>query len=165
MVIEVVRAMRSLPPNAILVVVGEGRGRPLVEEEVAALGLDGRVRLSGRVANSDLPAYYAACDIFALPDLRDFPWLAVLEAQACGRPVVTLDTQAARLTVDAGRTGLLARDLAEFRAFLGALARDRRRSREMGERGPQYVRTFHSLAVRIEQIEQMLAGETAEAGQ
>ena len=156
MVVEVVRALADLPPPAMLLVVGDGSGRARVESAARDYGVTDRIRLAGAIDNADLPAYYAACDVFALPDLRDFPWLAVLEAQSCGRPVVTTNTRAARLTVHDGHTGLLAEDLEEFRTRLRELVADRDRCRELGAAGPDYVRRFHSLLVRLDQIESLL---------
>jgi glycosyltransferase involved in cell wall biosynthesis len=156
MVLEVVRALAVLPASTVLVVAGDGPGRARVQAEAAELGVAQRARFVGEVPNGELPVYYAACDLFALPDLRDFPWLSVLEAQACGRPVVTTDTRASRLTVAAGRTGLLAANIDEFRAQLRELVQDADRRRRLGEAGPEYVARHHSLGVRLDQIETML---------
>lgn len=156
MVLELVNAMALLPRDVALVVVGDGPGRERLAARVTELELERRVRLVGEIPNQDLPAYYAACDLFALPDLRDFPWLTVLEAQSCGRPVVTSDTPAARMTVEPGRTGVLAKDLSEFGECLRELTADLPRCRRLGDAGPEYVRRFHSLGVRIDQIETML---------
>jgi glycosyltransferase involved in cell wall biosynthesis len=154
--VQVVNAFRAAPSDALLVLVGDGPGRGRVEARAAALGLAGRVRLAGEIPNEKLGTYYAACDIFALPDLLDRPWLSVLEAQSCGRAVVTTDSRASRVTVEAGRTGLLARDLEDFAARIGELAEDRERCRRMGEAAREYVARRHSLDVRIDQIEELL---------
>lgn len=154
--VQVVNAFRSAPPDAVLVLVGDGRGRKRVEARTAELGLSRRVRFAGEVPNEELATYYAACDVFALPDLLDRPWLSVLEAQSCGRPVVTTDSRASRVTVEAGRTGLLATRLEEFATCIRELAEDRERCRRMGEAGREYVASRHSLDVRIDQIEEML---------
>jgi glycosyltransferase involved in cell wall biosynthesis len=156
LVVQVVNALRCAPPNALLVIVGDGPGRGRVEARAAELGLARRVRFAGEVPNEELAAYYAACDVFALPDLLDRPWLSVLEAQSCGRAVVTTDSRASRVTVEAGRTGLLARNLEEFAARICQLADDRERCRRMGEAAREYVASRHSLDVRIDQIEELL---------
>ena len=158
MVLELLVAGASLPPEATLVHVGDGPGRGRVEEEARNLGLDGRFRLAGAVEHRDAVWYFAACDFLAFPDLRDFPWLAVLEAQSCGRPVVTTRTRSAELTVDEGRTGLLAADRQEFEAQMTELALDRARCRSMGAAAREYIERTHSMEVRIRQIEDLLAG-------
>ena len=158
-VLELVRSAQGLPANAMCVVVGDGRGRVEVEAERERLGLGERVQLVGAVPNEHIDLYYAACDVFAYPYSLDRPWMAVLEAQAAGRPVVTMRTGSGEATVDDGKTGLLAEDEADFRACLAELLRDPDRCTSMGAAARDYVRRNHSLAVRIDQLEAALSGE------
>jgi glycosyltransferase involved in cell wall biosynthesis len=151
--------MAAVPEDALCVVVGDGEGRPEVEAERARLGLEERVRLTGAVPNRDVHTYDAAGDVFAYPYDLDRPWLAGLEAQASGRPVVTMRTGSAEATVDDGRTGLLAADLDEFRARLAELLADRERCRAMGRAARAYVASHHSLEVRVRQLESLLEGQ------
>src|SRR5262249_11719155 len=143
-------ALAQLPPDVLCILVGDGPGRQRVEEKIATLKLQGRIRLVGSVPHDDLRWFYAACDLFAFLDQQDRPRLAILEAQASGRPVVTMHTRSAELTVDAGRTGLLAKDLEEFQAHLAALAFDRARCESMGKAGPEYIARFHSIETRVQ---------------
>jgi glycosyltransferase involved in cell wall biosynthesis len=156
MVVELLESGAALPPDAILVHVGDGPGREVVERKARELGLRPQLRLAGAVDHREAVWYFAACDFLAFPSLRDFPWLAVLEAQSCGRPVITTRTQSAEMTVDAGRTGLLADDRDDFEAHMASLARDRPRCRRMGAAAREYVRHTHSMQVRLEQIEELL---------
>jgi glycosyltransferase involved in cell wall biosynthesis len=165
LVVQTVKAMASVPAETVLLVVGDGPGRKRVEDEVTQLGLSERVLLAGEVPNEELATYYAACDVFALPDLLDRPWLCVLEAQWCGRPIVTTDTPASRVTIRADRTGLLASDLDDFAVQLRKLASDRALCRRMGEAARDYVAAFHTLDVRIDQIEELLDGGPAQHGE
>ena len=158
MVLELLEAGPRLPDEAVLVHVGDGPGRERVEAKSDRLGLNGRLRLAGAIGHDEAVWYYAACDFFAFPDLRDFPWLAVLEAQACGRPVVTTRTRSAEMTVDEGRTGLLADDREEFVSQVATLARDRARCREMGNAAREYAALAHSMETRVRQIEDLLRG-------
>jgi glycosyltransferase involved in cell wall biosynthesis len=158
-VLELVRSIPEVPSNALCVIVGDGEGRAEVDAERARLGLAERVRLTGAVPNSDVHTYYAASDVFAYPYDLDRPWLSGLEAQASGRPVVTMRTGSAEATVDHGRTGLLAEDFEEFRARLAELLGDRARCESMGRAAREYVDKHHSLEVRVRQLESMLAGQ------
>jgi glycosyltransferase involved in cell wall biosynthesis len=154
-------ARASLPPNVLIVLVGDGPGRGRVETRIASLKLEERVRLAGAVPNEEVAWFYAACDLFAYPDMRDRMFNTILEAQACGRPVLTTLTRSTRLTVDGGRTGVLARDLSEFQTYLGELARDRARCESMGAAGPTYIAQFHSIENRVSQVEEFLLGRAA----
>jgi glycosyltransferase involved in cell wall biosynthesis len=160
-VLELLRSMAELPKNVACVIVGDGEGRADVEAERVRLGLLERVRLAGAIPNSEIHTYYAASDVFAYPYDLDRPWLSALEAQAAGRPVVTMRTGSAETTVEDRRTGLLARDVDEFRARLEELLRDRERCEAMGRAAREYVARHHSLEVRLAQLESMLRGGSA----
>jgi glycosyltransferase involved in cell wall biosynthesis len=157
-VLELLRTMAELAENAVCVIVGDGEGRPDVEAERARLGLVDRVRLAGAVPNRDIHMYYAASDVFAYPYDLDRPWLSALEAQASGRPVVTMRTGSAEATVDDARTGLLAGDVHEFRAQLAELLGNRERCDRMGRAAREYVARHHSLEIRLRQLESLLEG-------
>jgi glycosyltransferase involved in cell wall biosynthesis len=76
-----------------LVVAGK-RGwlyRPIFET-VERLGLREDVVFTGYAASDDLPALYAMADLFAFPSLYEGFGLPVLEAMACGTPVLTART-------------------------------------------------------------------------
>jgi glycosyltransferase involved in cell wall biosynthesis len=160
-VLQLLRIMADLRPDAFCVLVGDGECRAEVEAERARLGLAERVHLAGAVPNREVHVYYAAADVFAYPYELDRPWLSALEAQAAGRPVVTMRTGSAETTLEDGRTGLLARDLDEFRARLEELLGDRERGEAMGRAAREYVARHHSLEVRLAQLESMLRGGPA----
>jgi glycosyltransferase involved in cell wall biosynthesis len=156
----ILELLGSLVPSEepMVVIVGDGPGRAEIEERASLIRPLGRVRLFRAVPHEDLVWFHAACDLYAYPDLLDLPRLSILEAQACGRPVLTMRTPSAELTVEDGRTGLLAADQKEFEAHLVALARDRSRCRAMGEAAREYIDRTHSMPVRIQQIEGLLLG-------
>ena len=77
-----------------------------VEEEVRRLGLGDRVAILGRVDEADLRALYSAAECFTFPSLLEGFGLPVLEAMACGCPVVASDRTAVPEVV--GEAGLTA---------------------------------------------------------
>jgi glycosyltransferase involved in cell wall biosynthesis len=156
-VVDLVTAFATAPPDALLVLVGDGRGRPEIEAKAAGVGIADRVRFLGAVPEP--VDCYVAADVLAFPDRHyDYPRLAILEAQGCGRPVVAIRNPSAELTVDDGRTGVLAPDLDAFSVALAQLAGDRARCAAMGRAAGEYVERHHSIGVRVRQIEEMLAG-------
>jgi glycosyltransferase involved in cell wall biosynthesis len=154
--LNLLRVLRELPADATLVIVGDGPGRPRIEEAIADLELEERVRLVGAVEYAELRWFFAASDVYAYPDLVDRARLSFLDAQACGRPVVAMRTESAELLVDSGRTGLLAADLDDFRAGLTELMGDRLRCESMGRAARDYVTAAHSIDLRASQIEELL---------
>jgi glycosyltransferase involved in cell wall biosynthesis len=173
MVLSLLEAVAELPPEVMLLVVGDdGDGQAIVAREIARRGLGGRVRLLGvaerlrrlgSLDNEEVKWFYAACDLYVYPHPLDRPWLSVLEAQACGRPVLGLRTPSTELIVDAGKSGLLARDLPEFRRMLAALCGDRARCDAMGRAARDYVQCHHSMDRCVQELESLMCGPRKEA--
>jgi glycosyltransferase involved in cell wall biosynthesis len=89
------RALPLLRPGTSLVLAGTIiPGRTDFDEMLGALGLRPRVRVLGYVARADLPGLYAAAGAFVYPSLHEGFGIPVLEAMACGAPVVTYNTSA-----------------------------------------------------------------------
>lgn len=83
----VIEAMRSLPA-AELLVVGEGRDRQKLQNLIEHWGLQERVRLVGSIPHRELPRFYNAADALVLASSREGSPNVVLEAMACGTPVI-----------------------------------------------------------------------------
>lgn len=92
-------------PEAVFALAGEGPERTHLEELADRLGVAGRVRFLGR--REDVPELLATCDVFALPSLYEGTSLAVLEAMAARRPVVSSAIGGTEELVEDGRSGLL----------------------------------------------------------
>ena len=75
-----------------LAVVGQSGWGEGDADAAAALGLARRVHFTGYVDQADLPALYAGASGFVFPSLHEGFGLPVLEAMACGTPVVTSNT-------------------------------------------------------------------------
>lgn len=83
----IVGAMPSLPGFTLLIA-GEGPERPKLEAMIAELGLGDRVRLLGARPHEELPELYGAADALVLASSREGWANVLLEAMACGTPVV-----------------------------------------------------------------------------
>lgn len=82
-------------PDIQLVLAGWHTARfQLVRDRVQELGLERSVRVLGHVPDDALPALYAGADAFALPSLHEGFGIPVLEAMACGTPVLASNVYA-----------------------------------------------------------------------
>lgn len=74
-----------------LYVIGEGPHRPKLEQKIRMLGLDECVVLAGERPNRELKKWYGAADVFCLASSREGWANVIMEALACGVPVVATD--------------------------------------------------------------------------
>ena len=90
--LEAMPLILSSAPRATLCIAGDGPLRATLEQRCHALGIASHVRFAGRVDHDALRQYYAAADLFVLPSRVESWGTVMLEALACGTPVVTTDT-------------------------------------------------------------------------
>jgi phosphatidylinositol alpha-1,6-mannosyltransferase len=135
-------------PDAVLLLVGGGPYADRLRRLAAGTGVAGSVVMAGGVAWPDLPAHFAAGDIFAMPcrtRRRGFDveglGIVYLEASATGLPVVAGRSGGAPDAVLDGRTGLVVDGTSahETAAALVALLSDRPRAAAMGAAGRAWV--------------------------
>jgi rhamnosyl/mannosyltransferase len=160
-------AMRAF--DAVLWLGGDGPLTDRFRERIAAQGLQDRVRLTGRIADEELFAYYAACDIFCLPSVAPSEafGLVQLEAMSMARPVVSCALGTGVDWVNQhGETGLVVppSDAAALAQAMQTLARDPALRARLGEAGRRRVHEVFSMRQMIEQtldVYERVCGRTA----
>lgn len=86
---DIVAAAGARGLSVDLTICGDGALKPALDELISGLGLEGAVRLAGRVTDDDLVAHYQAADLFVLPTtaMEGFG-ISTVEALSTGTPVV-----------------------------------------------------------------------------
>jgi glycosyltransferase involved in cell wall biosynthesis len=154
--------LRALPWNATLA--GDGPVEHY-RAEVEALGLQGRVRLTGWIDEAEAKRRLASADLLVLPSRNEGLPIAILEAMSYGIPVITTPVGAIGDAVRHGRNGLLvppgdASALAEaLAALVGAPALRRR----LGAQGRARFLADFSLAAHIAQLREVYGSIVATA--
>jgi glycosyltransferase involved in cell wall biosynthesis len=125
--------------NAKLLIATPGVAR---EAELTArrMGLEG-VAVAECVPLSELPRYYAACDVFVYANPSDLVGRRALEAMACGRPVVAVSGSAAGEYVRESGGGLVVEPF-DVKGLAGAmleLARSEEKRAALGARGREWA--------------------------
>lgn len=145
-VIEAVAALKDMLPGLRYAIVGDGEERPRLECLAAQAGVRDRVVFTGAVPEDTLPAYFAASDVFVLPNRRDGAdiegfGIVFLEAAACGKPVIGGNSGGVPEAIDHGRTGLLVdgTDVQELARAIDRLARDPAERQALGSAGRERV--------------------------
>lgn len=154
-------AMHTLRRTAVskqvqLVVVGDGDLRPTYEAMARGMGIDAAVRFAGRVEDRELPLYYAAADVVALPSTTagEAFGVVLLEAMASARVVVASNLAGVRSVVSDEVDGLLARpgDASDLAAKLLALLATPQRMQAMGLAGRLKAEERYSWPQLIERL-------------
>ncbi len=147
------------PLQVRLVLIGEGKIRPELQRRFASL--NGRISWEGNVPNPELPGYLNRAGLFILPSFYEGHPKALIEAMACGLPVIGADSPGIRELIRHGETGYSCGcDPASIReAIQELLARPTMRAR-VGRNARQYVRENYSLD-RIAELEVALLKEAA----
>ena len=150
------RALREIP-QAYLMIVGDGETRADLERLAQELGLAERVRFLGALPRERLPSIYAAADLLLATSFASETFgIGLVEAQACGLPVVASRFGGFPEVIDEGRTGLLVppRDPAALAAAVRSLIDDPERRRAMADAAPGWAAQFSWSAVvdRIEAV-------------
>jgi glycosyltransferase involved in cell wall biosynthesis len=142
-------AVRAAVPSARLVIVGDGACRPQLEAFISEHGLGDSVRLLGE--RSDIPEVLSRLDVFALSSINEGLPLALLEAMACAKPVVTTDVGAAGAVVRRASAGIVVppRDVDALAAGMLCLVRDLPRARRLGAAGRAVVERQYDLAATV----------------
>lgn len=135
------RRERALP-HALVLAGPMPKNRSRVEALIAALELDSRVFRTGVVAEEDLPGLFAGADAFLYPTLYEGFGLPVVEAMACGVPVLTSSTSA--LQEIAGGYAYLVdpMDVEAIARGIVDLATDPARRAEFADLGKRRARDF-----------------------
>ena len=102
--LDVVDLARESVPDILLVIAGEGPALAALRKSVHDRGLDGSVQFIGYLdRKTDLPACYAAADVFVFASRTETQGLVLLEAMAAGLPVVALSEMGTQDILEPGR--------------------------------------------------------------
>ena len=162
MMIQALPIIRDAIPNVLYAIVGDGEERESLEELAKSLDVQDRVQFLGGVDDATMISAYQQCDLFALPnrtvgrDIEGFG-MVLLEAQACGRPVLAGNSGGTAETMKIGKTGVIvpcetSGPLAEA---VAKLLLDPHTLDEMGAAGREWVTTnfdWDSLAIKASRL-------------
>lgn len=154
-------------PDAALLLVGDGPERARLRQLAEGTGVGSSVVITGAVPGDELPAYYGAGDVFAMPCRSRRGGLEVeglgmvyLEAAACGLPVVAGDSGGAPEAVLDRETGFVVpgRSVPETASRVAELLGDPEHARRRGRQGRVWVQEQWSWERTVATLTGLLAG-------
>ena len=163
---QVIRALPGLLKRGLdlhYAIVGIGDDRDYLQGLARELGVSERLHLVGHIESADLPRWYNACDLFAMPnrdingDTEGFG-LVFMEANACAKPVIAGLAGGTGSAVEDGNNGLRV-DGERVEAVEESIAQlliDPEQARRMGEAGRHRTASRFTSDQRAELIRQVI---------
>ena len=129
--LEAAPAILETEPRAFFLIAGDGDLMEPLRQQARALGLAERVRFAGH--RSDVPDLLGAIDVLAIPSLYEGTPLALFEAMAAGKAIVSSAVDGCAEVLEQGRTALLVppRDAAALAVAISSLLRDAEQRRAL----------------------------------
>jgi len=155
-------------PDAALLIVSGGPYAKTLRRLAEQTGVVSSVTFTGPVPQPELPAHYAAGDVFSMPCRTrrgglDVEGLGIvyLEASAAGLPVVGGDSGGAPDAILAGETGYVVggRDVAALSGHLIALLSDPAGAKAMGEKGRAWVERDWNWDLTASRLRALIEGD------
>jgi glycosyltransferase involved in cell wall biosynthesis len=147
--------LRRLHPDAHLAIVGpdnEGYGAR-VRQWIRDCGLEQWVHLVDRLDGPEVLQAYVDAEVFVLPSYTENFGMAVVEAMACGTPVVISDQVNIHHAVRDASAGLVTRcDIDEIAEAMAALLSDEARRQAMGAAGRCAARDLYAWPPIVRQL-------------
>ncbi|MEM9025091.1 MAG: glycosyltransferase, partial [Bacteroidota bacterium] len=164
LLLEAFRLIREEHPETTLDWIGDGPLWEQTQERARALKLDHAIRFHGVLAPEDVAAVLRSCRVLLQPsitaadgDSEGTP-IVILEAMACGLPVVATRHAGIPEVVEHGVNGLLVRpgDVRDMAASAGQLLSDLERCRQLGRHGAMQVSVTHASAAYLDHMHSIL---------
>ncbi len=162
MVIKALPLIRKTYPDIKYLIVGGGEELESLQLLAKEEGVQNDVIFTGRISDEERSAYYAACDIFVMPnrqigaDIEGFG-MVFLEAGAAGKPVIGGRSGGTGEAIQDGVTGIRVNgeNVEVIAAAVIQMLADSDKARAMGEQGRQWVEsafTWESIVDRTRQL-------------
>jgi len=169
LLLRAMEAVRREIPNVRLIVTGRGDYEPRLRELTHRLELDGIVEFTGFVGTSQKVDLYRRAQVVVNPSAKEGWGLTVIEANACGTPVVAAEVPGLRESVIHGETGLLYphSDIEALSKAIIRLLRSEELRRNLGEKSKDWAKEFswEKATQKVEAVmERVLRGRPGNRG-
>jgi glycosyltransferase involved in cell wall biosynthesis len=153
-------ALGGLPSTAWrLTIVGEGDERPRYEKLAADLGLTDKIEFAGKLNETDLIRTYQTADLLILPSINSNEafGIVLIEALACGVPVLASDLPGVRRVFANFQEGLLAEpgNATDLRKKLEFIFANEELRREMALAARRLAEKKYGLGLMSERLEKL----------
>jgi glycosyltransferase involved in cell wall biosynthesis len=144
--------------GARLLIIGSGEDERRIRTILAKEFARGIVHMQPDVNHKELPQWYRAMDVLAMPSRYENFSNAILEAMACGIPILASDVGGNRMLREIGSGWLFkSESVPALSVCLYSIIENCPELKARGEMGARYVRQHYSWAASAEQLEKMIS--------
>jgi glycosyltransferase involved in cell wall biosynthesis len=143
---NLVQAMKQVKPDIHLVMIGDSFERKAFEKHVFTDGLADRITFTGALPNATVFEWIRASYALVLPSFHETQGIVLLEANACGKPVLASDVGGIKEVVQHKENGFLfnPHNIDSIADAINALFEMPKTARQMGERGRELVEKYYT---------------------
>jgi glycosyltransferase involved in cell wall biosynthesis len=153
-ILEAMQALKKKYPQMSLklLLVGEGEGFEYYREKVKSMGLDDTVILTGKIPHEKIHYYHNLIDIFLNVSIVNESFgVSVLEAMACGKPVIVSDAPGLMEIVTSESAIIVPKgNSTELLSAIEKLVNDAELRKQMGEEGRKHVQLNYEFRQSLE---------------
>jgi len=155
--VEAFSVIYSKYPNSRLILVGGGQQEEELKRLAYKLGIIERCKFVGSIPHKEVPKWLNQFDIYCAPSILESFGVAVIEASACGLPVIVSRVGGLPEVVQEGRTGLIIppKDVNALVQALDALITNKKIRIEMGKAGIKFVQQNYDWECCVDKMEQL----------
>ena len=126
-------------PNLKLIMIGKGPLKGNIEQKIQNLNLSKNITIMNFIPNSKLPEIYQNSDVFVLPSINEGVPRTILEAMACGLPIVCTELPQLINIVEGCGSLVPLRDPQALAEAISKIISDKERAQKLGENGRKKV--------------------------
>jgi glycosyltransferase involved in cell wall biosynthesis len=144
-------------PNSRLILVGGGQQEGELKQLAYKLGIIESCKFVGSIAHKEVPKWLNKFDIYCAPSILESFGVAVIEASACGLPVIVSRVGGLPEVVQEGQTGLIVppKDVNALAQAMDTLINNKKLRMDMGRAGIEFVRQNYDWEYCVDKMEQL----------
>ncbi|MCE7985821.1 MAG: glycosyltransferase family 1 protein [Caldilinea sp. CFX5] len=155
--LQALPAIIAQQPNTRVILIGTGPLEASLKEQIREAGLTAYIHFTGRVNEQEMVAYLSAADVYVTTALSDGTSVSMLEAMACGLPLVVSDAPAYDEWITPGVNGMRAKraDVAAIQQAILTLLENACLRKQMGETNLKIARAKADWEANFTTLEQI----------
>jgi glycosyltransferase involved in cell wall biosynthesis len=143
-IIQAAKILVKECPNLKILLVGDGPSKGKIKGLIEKFDLNKNVIINENIANENMPGVYQKSDMFVLPSLNEGVPKTLLEAMACGKPVVISDFPHLEELIKNAGLMFPKGDVRALANSIMRLTRDKELAKELGNNGRKKIVEGHS---------------------